>query len=180
MIGGTVRESRFRQVTGGDFAPQELKSTLNLPWPKRPFLLTPFGAVIKIRGSMLTYLWIAIGGALGSVARFWCSSVFTRHLGDSFPWGTLVVNVTGSFAIGILAAIAAPGGRWLPGAREFLMVGVCGGYTTFSAFSLQTLNLLERRQWVAAGANVTLSCVLCLLAVWLGHTGAKALLTGPR
>ena len=123
---------------------------------------------------MLAYLWVAIGGALGSVARFWCSDLVAemaeRH-GSLLPWGTLAVNVTGSFVIGFLFALSEPGGRRFigPAGREFLMYGVCGGYTTFSSFSLQTLNLIQDRQWLHAGGNVVLSVVLCLIGVWLGY-----------
>jgi len=120
---------------------------------------------------MLTYLWVALGGALGSVGRFWLSGLVATRYGESFPMGTLVVNVTGSFVIGCLAALSAPEGRLLvsPQARQFLMIGVCGGYTTFSSFSLQTLNLLRDREWFFAGGNVLLSVLLCMIAVWLGY-----------
>ena len=119
----------------------------------------------------MSYLWIAIGGALGSVARFWFSGVVARQFGETFPWGTLLVNVTGSFAIGFFATLTSPDGRWLApaGVRQFFMLGVCGGYTTFSSFSLQTLSLAEDGEWLYAGANVVLSVVSCLAAVWLGH-----------
>jgi CrcB protein len=120
---------------------------------------------------MLAYLWIAIGGALGSVGRFWLSGVIGRRFGETFPWGTLLVNVSGSFAIGLLAALAEPGGRRFisPTGRQFLMYGVCGGYTTFSSFSVQTLELLRDGDWLKAGANAAGSVVLCLAAVWLGY-----------
>lgn len=120
---------------------------------------------------MLAYLWIAIGGALGSVMRFWFSGVVARNFGETFPWGTLLVNITGSFVIGFFATLTAPDGRWLAGTgvRQFVMIGVLGGYTTFSSFSLQTLALLENREWLHAGANATGSVLLCLAAVWLGH-----------
>ncbi len=125
----------------------------------------------------MSYLWIAVGGALGSVARFWCSGLAARHFGETFPWGTLLVNVAGSFAIGFFAALTAPDGRWLVPSRfrEFFMIGVCGGYTTFSSFSIQTLSLAEDGEWFRAGANVVLSVVLCLGAVWLGHVAALGL-----
>src|SRR3989440_10484376 len=120
---------------------------------------------------MLAYLWIATGGALGSVARFWFSGIVARHFGETFPWGTLLVNVSGSFAIGFFATLTGPDGRWLvnPTGRQFFMIGVCGGYTTFSSFSLQTLALIEDGEWLHAGTNAVLSVVLSLFAVWLGH-----------
>src|SRR5579884_2424595 len=90
---------------------------------------------------MMAYLWVAIGGALGSMARFWLGGVIAARMGETFPWGTLIVNITGSFLIGLFFAITEPGSRWLapPNAKVFLMTGICGGYTTFSSFSLQTL-----------------------------------------
>jgi CrcB protein len=121
---------------------------------------------------MLAYLWIALGGALGSVARFWCNGLVSEKLGPTFPWGTLIVNIVGSFIIGVLGAAASPEGRLNPQTRafatQFFMIGICGGYTTFSSFSLQTLNLLREREWLYAGGNAFLSVVLCMIAVWLG------------
>lgn len=118
-----------------------------------------------------TCLWIFLGGGLGSLARFGASGLVARHFGETFPWGTLLVNVSGSFIIGLFATVTSPDGRWLatPGFRQFFMIGICGGYTTFSSFSLQTLSLAEDGQWFKAGANALLSVVLCLVAVWLGH-----------
>jgi fluoride exporter len=126
---------------------------------------------------MLAYLLVALGGALGSVSRYWLSGVVAARWGEAFPWGTLVVNVTGSFVIGALAALSVPEGRLLPppGVRLFFMVGVCGGYTTFSSFSLQTLNLLREGEWLYAGGNTLLSVLLCLVAVWLGFALGAAL-----
>jgi CrcB protein len=120
---------------------------------------------------MLAYLWVAIGGALGSVGRFWLSGLIAARFGETFPLGTLIINITGSFLIGIFAAFADPDGRYLtsPGLRQFLMIGVCGGYTTFSSFSLQTLNLLREREWLYAFGNVFLSVALCLIGVWFGY-----------
>ena len=125
----------------------------------------------------MTYLWVALGGALGSVARFALATFITRRFGESFPWGTILVNVTGSFLIGVLAALAESGGK-LAGAvalQRFLIVGICGGYTTFSAFSIQTLDLARNGQVVAAGLNVLWSVALCLIAVWCGHLLGVAL-----
>jgi fluoride exporter len=120
---------------------------------------------------MLAYLWVAIGGALGSVGRYWISGFVAERFGETFPWGTIIINVTGSFIIGIFAAFTDPDGRVLatPGFRQFFMIGICGGYTTFSSFSLQTLRLAQDREWLYASGNVILSVVLCLVAVWLGY-----------
>lgn len=119
----------------------------------------------------MTYLWIALGGAMGSVARFALATFIARRFGEHFPWGTILVNVSGSFLIGVLAALSESGGR-LAGAvplQRFLVVGICGGYTTFSTFSVQTFDLARSGQVLAAGANVLLSVTLCLVAVWCGH-----------
>ena len=113
---------------------------------------------------MQNYLWIAVGSALGGVARYWCSGVAARLIGETFPWGTLIVNVVGSLIIGFFATVTGPDGRWLVGttARQFVMIGICGGYTTFSSFSLQTLNLLHDGEWLYVGLNIVASVVLCL------------------
>jgi CrcB protein len=120
---------------------------------------------------MQSYLWIALGGALGSVARFWASGFVARCFGETFPWGTLIVNVSGSFIIGVFAALTGPEGRWMaaPSFRQFFMIGICGGYTTFSSFSLQTLDLARDGEWFYAAANTVLSVLLCLVGVYLGH-----------
>jgi fluoride exporter len=119
---------------------------------------------------MLTYLWVALGGALGTTARYWLSTVVARAFGETFPWGTLIINVTGSFVIGFFAALTGPDGRVFASStvRQFVMIGICGGYTTFSSFSLQTLNLMNDGEWTRAGANIGLSALLCLIAVWAG------------
>ena len=119
----------------------------------------------------MTYLWVALGSALGGVARYWCSGVAARLWGESFPWGTILVNVAGSFVIGLFATLTAPDGRVAASseARVFVMVGLCGGYTTFSSFSLQTLNLIRDGEILYAGANIVASVLLCMLAVWIGH-----------
>jgi len=122
-------------------------------------------------------LWIFLGSGLGGVARWGVSGLIADRFGQTFPWGTVVVNVTGSFVIGLFATLTGPEGRLLAPAslREFFMFGLCGGYTTFSSFSLQTLNLVEDGQWLRAGANVVLSVVLCLVGVWMGHALALSI-----
>ena len=123
------------------------------------------------------YMWIAIGSALGGMARFWFSGVAARLAGATFPWGTIAINVIGSFIIGFFAALTGPDGRVFVGstARQFVMVGICGGFTTFSSFSLQTLNLINDGEWAQALGNVGGSLVLCLAAVWAGHALAVSL-----
>jgi CrcB protein len=126
---------------------------------------------------MLNYILVAVGSAVGGVSRYWLSGVIANRFGQSFPWGTLVVNVTGCFLIGLFATLTSTEGRWLvgPSGRNFFMTGICGGYTTFSSFSLQTLNLAQDEEWLYAAGNAVLSLVLCLAAVWLGHVLAEVL-----
>lgn len=120
---------------------------------------------------MLSYIFVMLGGALGTGARFWASGVVARRFGEFFPFGTLTVNVTGSFIIGFFAALTDPQGPFLvsPTFRQFFMIGVCGGYTTFSSFSLQTVDLAQDGDWLTAGLNVLLSFAGCMIAVWLGR-----------
>ena len=125
---------------------------------------------------MAAYLWVAIGSALGGMARHWCTLVSARWFGTAFPWGTLFINVLGSFVIGLFFVLTGTDGRYdvSANAKVFVMVGICGGYTTFSAFSLQTLALALEGQWLRAGAYVLASVVLCLIAVWAGYAIAAA------
>ena len=103
---------------------------------------------------MIAYFWVAFGGALGSVSRFWLNGLVSQRF-DTLPIGTILINVTGSFLIGVIGALAAPEGRMDSQSRAFatqlFMYGICGGYTTFSSFSLQTLSLVREREWLYAG-----------------------------
>ena len=112
---------------------------------------------------MNAYLLVALGSALGGVLRFWLAAMMGDKLGAPHL-GTVFVNVTGSFVIGFIAALGP-----LPWKQQLLMVGILGGYTTFSSFSLQTLELAHEGKWATAGANVVLSVILSLAAVALGH-----------
>ena len=118
-----------------------------------------------------TYLGVMLGGAVGTALRFGLSNWFANHYGETFPWGTIVVNVTGCFVIGLFAALTGPDGVFLasPLTRQVVMIGVLGGYTTFSSFSLQTLHLFSGGEWLRAGWNVLVSVIFCLAAVWLGQ-----------
>src|SRR5688572_16268025 len=111
----------------------------------------------------MAYLLVALGSAVGGVLRFWLGTFAGEKLGAPHL-GTVFVNVSGSFAIGFLAALGP-----IPPARQLLMIGLLGGYTTFSAFTLQTLELVHEGRWSTAGSNVLLSVVLSLVAVWMGH-----------
>lgn len=126
---------------------------------------------------MAAYLWIALGSALGGMARYWSGSFVGARLGTEFPWGTIFINILGSFVIGFFGTLSGPDGRLLVGdnIRLFVMVGLCGGYTTFSAFSLQTLDLIRAGHLPAAAGNIALSVILCLIFVALGHFAATFL-----
>jgi CrcB protein len=124
--------------------------------------------------TITTYLWVALGGALGSVARHWFSTFAVSRWGEAFPWGTLLINISGSLLIGIIAGCNH---GWLAGenTRKFLMIGVCGGFTTFSAFSLQTLELVQKGEWQRAAIYVIASVALCIVGIWIGFLGGTAL-----
>jgi len=134
---------------------------------------------MSLANSLVIYLWVALGGALGSMGRYWCSGVAARLVGETFPWGTLFVNVTGSFLIGFFATLTGPDGRIFAGSttRQFVMLGIFGGFTTFSSFSLQTLSLVQDGELLQAGGNIVGSVLLCLIAVWLGHIVALSINT---
>src|SRR5690348_6011893 len=127
----------------------------------------------------MTYLWIGLGGAFGSIGRAWLAVAVARITGPQFPWGTFLINMVGSFIIGCFGTPTVSSGR-LPmsmDVRAFVMIGICGGFTTFSSFSLQTLDLMRDGRLGQALANIGLSVVLCLLAVAAGHYGAIAFAT---
>jgi fluoride exporter len=119
---------------------------------------------------MRTLLLIAFGSALGGVARNGMSAWLSERTGEGFPWGTLAVNVLGSLVVGALAAVGdSPRIGLSVEARQFLMIGVLGGFTTFSAFSLQTLRLIQDGDWARASANVVLSVGFGLAAAAIGY-----------
>ena len=120
--------------------------------------------------SPLALLLIALGGALGSVTRALTTWVIPA---GRLPWGTIAVNIVGSFAIGVLLARFAMADAPHVRIHNFWVIGFCGGFTTFSSFSWQTFEQMQKGQWAAAAANVVLSVVLCLLATWLGWRLAR-------
>lgn len=126
---------------------------------------------------MAMYLAVALGGALGTIGRYFVSGLVANAFGETFPWGTLIINITGSFIIGFFGTLTAPEGRLMVSGmtRQFVMVGICGGYTTFSSFSLQTLNLMRDGEWVPAAGNALGSVAFCLIGVWLGAISATAI-----
>lgn len=128
-----------------------------------------------------TTLWIALGGALGTIARYWIA-IWALPVSRSLPWGTIGINIAGSFLIGFVGTLTLASGRQpLPEtARLFFMVGFCGGFTTFSSFSLQTLDLLRGDAWLRALLNIALSVLLCLAAVAAGHALAAQFNSGAQ
>jgi CrcB protein len=124
-----------------------------------------------LRQKTRIYLSVGAGGAIGSAARWTVSLVSLSVSGPGFPWGTLVVNIVGSFLIGFYFTLTEPDGRFLvpPVARQFVLAGFCGGFTTFSAFSLETLLLVRQSEWALAILYSCSSVALWLVAVWLGH-----------
>ena len=125
----------------------------------------------------MTSVWVAAGGAIGTLMRYWLNLLVTARFGEALPWGTIAANITGSFVIGFFAALTEPGSRLSlpPDVRLFVLVGICGGYTTFSSFSLQTLTLFQTGHAERAIVNVLGSVLLCLIAVWVGYILPTAL-----
>jgi fluoride exporter len=123
---------------------------------------------------MLPTLLVFIGGALGSMWRFWWSGWVAERFGETFPFGTLVVNVVASGLIGVIsgAVLRLGSTEMAAGLQQFLAVGVCGGLSTFSSFSLQTWNLLTERRWLAAIVNIIVSTIVCFASVALGWQAA--------
>jgi CrcB protein len=125
------------------------------------------------------YLLAGMGGAIGSVGRVFMSNFISRFAGEEFPFGTIVVNVTGAILMGLLAGYGeSEPGKLLfsQSSRTFLMIGVMGGYTTFSSFSLQTFLLIEQGNFTGAFLNVLLSVLLCVAGIWLGFMTIRSLI----
>jgi fluoride exporter len=122
----------------------------------------------------MPYLWVTVGSALGGLLRYAITRM-TLTMSAGFPYGTILINVVGSFVIGYFGTLTLQSGRYAASEnlRLFVMVGLCGGFTTFSSFSLQTFDLLRSGAWVRALANVVLSVTLCLAAVAAGHLLAQ-------
>jgi CrcB protein len=119
---------------------------------------------------MLAIALVFIGGVIGSLWRFWWSGLVARHFGETFPFGTLVVNITASVVLGLISGFLAhlSDHELAKALQQFLAVGICGGLSTFSSFSLQTWNLLLERRWLAASLNLAGSTALCFAGVALG------------
>jgi len=122
----------------------------------------------------MAYLWVMVGSALGGLLRY-AVTRWTLAASADFPFGTVLINVAGSFVIGFFGALTVHGSRWQAGDNErlFVMVGLCGGFTTFSAFSLQTFELMRQGAWGRAAANIALSVILCVAATAVGHVAGQ-------
>lgn len=120
--------------------------------------------------TFMTCLIVMLGGAIGTLARY-TISVLTAPISRDLPWGTIIINITGSCLIGFFGTLTLASGRFpaSENMRLFVMVGICGGYTTFSSFSLQSLDLLRSGAFLRAGINMIASVILCVLAVAVGH-----------
>ncbi|MGO8969346.1 MAG: fluoride efflux transporter CrcB [Myxococcaceae bacterium] len=121
------------------------------------------------------YLLVALGGAVGSAGRYWVSGLAPRILGQAFPYGTLVVNVVGSFLISLVMGVALNTTSIPVNLRLFLTTGIIGGFTTYSTFNYETLMLLQQRLWLTAGLNLVGTALGCLIAGLLGLAVARLL-----
>jgi fluoride exporter len=128
----------------------------------------------SLRDQVMLVAIVGFGAAIGGVARALVSLGALQFMGPGFPWGTLLVNAVGSLAIGFYATVSEPDGRLPAGTRQrqFVMTGICGGFTTFSLFSLETLQLAQAGRWGAVAAYVFASVAVWIAAVWLGHRAA--------
>jgi CrcB protein len=124
---------------------------------------------------LIKYLMVGVGGFLGSVLRFWLGSFIGGRLGARFPYGTFVINVTGSFLIGMIVTVLAAKAHWSPNWRYLILIGFIGGYTTFSTFEFETLRLAQDGQMLMAILNVTLSVVVGFVGVWAGAIAGRAI-----
>jgi CrcB protein len=124
---------------------------------------------------MTKYLMVGIGGFFGSIIRFWLGGVVGNRLGTRFPYGTFVINITGSFLVGLMITLLAERAHWNPNLRYLIPIGFIGGYTTFSAFAYETFQSAQSGQFFIAALNVSLSIVLGFLGVWSGVIVARTM-----
>lgn len=126
----------------------------------------------------MTYVWVAFGSALGGLARY-ALTRWTLPWSETIPWGTILINILGCFVIGFFGTYSLASGRHATAenTRLFVMAGLCGGFTTFSSFSLQTFDLMREGAWARAFLNVMLSVTLCFIAVGAGHLAAHTVVS---
>lgn len=122
---------------------------------------------------MVKYLMVGIGGFLGAIARFWLDGFVSERLGTGFPYGTFVINCTGSFLIGLVVTMFAERAHWNPNWRYLIAIGFIGAYTTFSTFEYETLRTIQSSEFLIGGLYVGLSVVVGFVAVWLGVVAGR-------
>ena len=123
----------------------------------------------------MNYVIVFVGGGIGAIARYGMQGIVYRIFGSAFPYGTLVVNVLGSFVIGLFLTLAETRAGVSPAIRIFLTIGVLGGFTTFSSFSYETMTLLRDSNYALGMANIALNVAVCLAATWFGMSIGKFL-----
>jgi len=124
---------------------------------------------------MTKYIVVGLGGFLGAIARFWLGGFISNRFGTRFPYGTFVINIAGSFLIGLIITLLAERTHWSPNWRYLIPIGFIGAYTTFSTFEFETLRNVQDGQFLAAFLNVTLSVVFGFLAVWCGVIAGRTI-----
>jgi len=124
---------------------------------------------------MNKYIVVGIGGFIGAIARYWLGAYIGERMGTRFPYGTFVINCTGSFLIGLILTLLAERTHWSPNWRYLIPVGFIGAYTTFSTFEYETFQSLQAGEWLVAGLNVGLSVIVGFVCVWLGVITGRAM-----
>ena len=147
-----------------------VRSNGRRPIPQDGGTLSPDVASVETLIVMLATVLVFIGGMIGTVWRFWWSGLIARHFGETFPFGTLAVNIVASILLGLVSGFLAhlTDRQLATGLQQLLAIGVCGGLSTFSSFSLQTWNLLLERRWLVATLNMLVSTALCYTGIVLG------------
>jgi CrcB protein len=124
---------------------------------------------------MTKYVMVALGGAVGSMLRFWAGGYVSTRLGTRFPYGTFLINITASFLIGFIMTLLAERGHWSPNWRYLAIIGFLGGYSTFSSFEYETFQVFQDGEFLIAGMNVVLSVAVGFLAVWVGVIAGRVI-----
>jgi fluoride exporter len=117
---------------------------------------------------MTKYLVVALGGAIGSMLRFWAGGYVSTRLGARFPYGTFLINITASFFIGFIMTLSAERAHWSPNWRYLMVAGFLGGYSTFSSFEYETFRVFQDGEFLIASLNIVLSVAVGFVSVWLG------------